>query len=157
MTPEETRLRDGLLGAWELLTWEAIGDDGSREYPMGIHPQGVVVYTPDGTMMTTLGRRDRTPIDGGDLLTGPDDQRLAAFSSFIAYTARFRIEGGDVIHQVVMSLFPNWVGTAQRRHVTLSADGSSLVLASDPFLLRGRRSRQELAWRRIREGDTFGG
>ncbi|MFN8623326.1 MAG: lipocalin-like domain-containing protein [Chloroflexota bacterium] len=149
MTPDEAALRERLLGAWELLSWEAVGDDGSREYPLGMHPQGVVVYTPDGTMMTTLGRRDRTPIDGGDLLTGPDDQRLAAFSSFIAYTSRFRMDGGDVIHEVVMSLFPNWVGTAQRRHVQLSADGLSLVLSSDPFLLRGRVSRQVLAWRRI--------
>jgi hypothetical protein len=149
MTPAESALREDLLGAWELLSWEAVGEDGSRDHPMGIDPQGVVVYTPDGTMMTTLGRRHRAPIDGGDLLTGPDDQRLAAFGSFIAYTSRFRIEGGDVIHEVVMSLFPNWVGTAQRRHVQLSSDRQGLVLSSDPFLLRGRTSRQVLAWRRV--------
>ena len=48
-----------------------------------------------------------------------------------------------------MSLFPNWVGTAQRRHVELSADGRSLVLSSDAFLLRGRMSGQRLTWERI--------
>ena len=149
MTPAEAALRERLLGAWQLRSWEAVGEDGVIEYPMGMEPDGVVVYTPDGTMMTTLGRSGRPPITGGDMLAGPDDERLAAFGSFIAYTSRFHMEGTDVIHSVVMSLFPNWVGTAQRRHVQLSEDGRELVLSSDPFLLRGRMSRQVLAWHRI--------
>ena len=144
MTPDEAAIRERLLGAWRLLTWESIGDDGSVDHPMGTDPEGVVVYTPDGTMMTTLGRSGRAPITGGDMLAGPDAERLAAFGSFIAYTSRFRIDGGDVIHHVEMSLFPNWVGTAQRRHVELSADGRSLVLSSD-----GRMSGQRLTWERI--------
>lgn len=149
MTPQEASNRAQLLGAWRLLAWEAIGEDGTIDHPMGDDPQGVVVYTPDGTMMTTLGRAGRTPITGGDMLAGPDQERVAAFGSFIAYQSRFRMDGGDVIHQVEMSLFPNWVGTAQRRHVEVSPDGRSLVLSSDPILVRGRMSRQRLAWERI--------
>jgi hypothetical protein len=149
VTPEEEALRARLLGAWRLRTWDSIGEDGSIEHPLGDDPDGVVVYTPDGTMVTTLARRDRPPIGGGDMLAGPDDARLAAFGSFIAYTARFRIEGGQVIHVVVMSLFPDWVGTEQRRHVELADGDRSLVLSSDPFLLRGRSSRQRLSWSRI--------
>ena len=48
-----------------------------------------------------------------------------------------------------MSLFPNWVGTAQRRHVTLSADGSELILSADPFVVRGRLGTQVLTWERV--------
>jgi hypothetical protein len=149
MTPGEAANRAGLLGAWRLLTWESIAEDGTVTHPMGEDPEGVVVYTPDGTMMTTLGRAGRTPITGGDMMGGPEDERLAAFSSFVAYQSRFHMDGGDIIHVVEMSLFPNWVGTAQRRHVELSADGRSLVLSSDPFLLRGRMTSQRLAWVRI--------
>jgi hypothetical protein len=148
MTGRERPLRDRLLGAWRLLSWESIGDDGSIEHPLGDAPDGVVVYTPDGTMVTTLGRHGRPPISGGDMLAGPDDERLAAFGSFIAYAARFELDGDDVIHTVTMSLFPNWVGTAQRRHVELSPDDRGLVLSSDPFLLRGRLGRQRLTWER---------
>ena len=54
-----------------------------------------------------------------------------------------------MLHAVEMSLFPNWVGTEQRRHVTLSADGCELVLEADPFLLRGRVARRPVTWRRI--------
>jgi hypothetical protein len=77
------------------------------------------------------------------------DQRLEAMSTFIAYSGTFRIEGGDVVHSVTMSLFPNWIGTAQRRHVALANGGRLLTLSADPFLLRGRLSSQALVWERV--------
>lgn len=137
-----------LVGTWRLLAWISEGEDGVV-HPMGEIPEGVLVYTADGTMITTIGRTGRPPIDGGDMLAGPVDQRLDAMTTFIAYSGTFRVEGGDVVHDVTVSLFPNWVGTTQRRHVALSADGRELTLSSDPFLLRGRMSTQRLTWERV--------
>ncbi|HYO42085.1 MAG TPA: lipocalin-like domain-containing protein [Candidatus Limnocylindrales bacterium] len=138
-----------LVGTWRLVTWTSPGDDGVQ-MPMGEHPEGVVVYTSDGTMITTIGRAARPPIDSSDMHGGPVDQRLEAQATFIAYSGAFRIEGGDVVHDVTMSLFPNWVGTSQRRHVTLSADGNELTLSAEPFAVRGRVGTQILTWRRVR-------
>jgi hypothetical protein len=139
-----------LVGTWRLRAWESVDDDGSVEHPMGEAPEGVLVYTADGTMITTIGRAGRTPIDGGDVLAGPVDQRLEAMVSFIAYSGSFGVDGGDVVHDVTMSLFPNWVGTTQRRHVALSPDASILTLSADPFLVGGRRGAQRLTWERVR-------
>lgn len=137
-----------LVGTWRLRSWVAEADDGI-EHPMGEMPEGVLVYTSDGTMITTIGRPGRSPIEGDDILAGPDHQRIEAFTSFIAYSGTFRVLGGDVIHDVAMSLFPNWVGTRQRRHVSLSGDGRRLELSADAFLLRGRLSVQRLRWERV--------
>ena len=137
-----------LVGTWRLVSWASEGEDGI-EYPMGEAPEGVLVYTPDGTMITTIGRAGRPPIDGGDLLAGPVESRLEAMATFIAYAGTFRVEDGDVVHDVTMSLFPNWIGTTQRRHVALRGGGRALELSSDPFVLRGRMSTQRLAWERL--------
>ncbi|HSO28465.1 MAG TPA: lipocalin-like domain-containing protein [Candidatus Sulfomarinibacteraceae bacterium] len=137
-----------LVGTWTLLTWTSEGEDGIV-HPMGEVPEGVLVYTADGTMITTIGRADRPLMDDGDMLAGSVDQRLDAMTTFIAYSGMFRVEGGDVVHDVRMSLFTNWVGTIQRRHVTLSADGRELTLSSEPLLLRGRLSTQRLTWERV--------
>lgn len=140
---------EDLVGTWRLRTWESVGDDGSVEHPMGEAPEGVLVYTADGTMITTIGRAGRTPIAGGDMVSGPVDERLAAMGSFVAYSGAFTVDGEDVVHTVAMSLFPNWVGTSQRRHVALSPDASILTLSGDPFLVGGRRGAQRLAWERV--------
>ena len=145
--PAALRAAD-LVGTWLLRSWTAEGDDGSLIRPMGEHPEGILVYTPEGRMITTIGEPGRSPIDGGDMLAGPLDQRLAAMGSFVAYAGTFRIDGGDVVHGVTMSLFPNWIGTQQRRHAELSAGGRTLTLSTDPVVIRGRPSSQRLVWGR---------
>ena len=137
-----------LVGTWRLQAWTS-EVDGGVEYPMGAAPEGVLVYTTDGTMITTIGRAGRPRIDGGDLLAGPVEQRLESIATFVAYSGTFRVDGGDVVHDVTMSLFPNWIGTTQRRHVALGADRRELALSADPLPLHGRLSTQRLIWERV--------
>jgi hypothetical protein len=138
-----------IVGDWRLLEWVSEGAD-DVELPMGERPEGILVYSPTGTMCSTFGRSGRPPIDGDDMQGGPAEQRLEAMGSFIAYSGSFRVDGGDVLHEVEVSLFPNWVGSTQRRHVALEAGGDRLVLTSDPFVVRGRLGVQKLTWERIR-------
>jgi hypothetical protein len=140
---------NGLVGSWRLRAWEAIGDDGSITRPFGDDPEGWLAYTPEGLMITTIGRRGRPALSSPDPISGSPEERLAAAESFIAYSSRYTFDGRDVIHAVEMSLFPNWVGTRQVRHVELAPDGTTLTLTADPFVLRGRRSTQRLTWDRI--------
>ncbi len=118
---------------------------------MGPSPEGVIVYTPGGTMITTIARRDRPSMSGGDLLGGPSEEIVRMATTFVAYAGTYVVDAGDVIHEVEMSLFPDWVGTRQRRHAALSADGATLTLSSDWMVVRGRRGRQHLVWRRVRD------
>ena len=104
----EGELARALTGTWRLLSWEAVGEDGTVERPFGDEPEGLLVYTAGGTMVTTIGRSGRPAIPAGDLLAGPADERLAAMASFIAYGGTYRTDGSDVVHGVTMSLFPNW-------------------------------------------------
>ena len=148
-----TSLADGLgarlVGSWQLRSWVSTYDDGSTGEPFGPSPEGVLVYTAGGTMITTIGRSGRPRITGGDVLGGPEPEIAAMARSFIAYSGTWSIDGSDVLHDVSMSLFPDWVGTQQRRHVALSADGRALTLSTDPMLLRGRTGVQRLEWTRI--------
>lgn len=139
---------DQLVGTWRLIGWEALGDEGEVSRPFGDGPLGYVVYTRDGRMITTISRAGRAPI-GGDLLAGPAGPRAEAFGSFMAYSGTFRVEGHDVVHHVEMSLFPDWVGTEQRRHVELDVDGTALVLSTDPMPTSGRMVRHRLRWERL--------
>ncbi|MBF6605465.1 MAG: lipocalin-like domain-containing protein [Chloroflexi bacterium] len=112
-----------LVGAWRLQRWDTAFDDGSVGFVMGAEPVGLIVYTIEGTIITTISAADRPAIDGN-----------------------------DVVHEVAISLFPNWVGGTQRRHVSLSDDGRVLTLSTDPLVAGGRRGVQPLVWERIATG-----
>ncbi len=125
--------------------------DGTETQPFGEHPLGYVVYTNDGRMITTISHEQRAAI-GGELLSAPEAARADAFASFMAYSGTVRVEGQQVVHLVEMSLFPDWVGTEQRRDVALSEDGLQLTLSVGLASENGRVVRHSLRWTRVPDG-----
>ena len=141
--------RSLLTGDWRLRDWSSVADDGGVLQPMGPAPTGILIYTAEGTMITTIAAPGRPRLSSGDPLRGgPDDERRQSAEAFIAYSGTYSYDGTDVVHTVEMSLYPNWVGTRQVRHVRLSQNGDTLELATDPVLMDGRRAVQRLTWER---------
>jgi Lipocalin-like domain len=145
------RIEHPLVGAWRLRDWVAVDDDGSTTRPMGEDPNGLLIYSADGSMLTVLGRGDRPRFAGDDIAGGTDEERSLAFSTCVAYGGRFSIAGEHVVHRVETSLFPNWIGTEQRRQWSLGDDGRDLVLTSPPLVFAGRSRIQRLSWVRQRD------
>jgi hypothetical protein len=140
-----------LVGGWRLRSWVSITDDGEEAHPMGDMPDGLLTYTADGTMVGIMGPNDRPRLSTDDVTGGTPEERAAAFATFIAYGGRFAVDGDAVIHTVETSLFPNWIGTEQRRRFAISEDGRTLTLTSPPIVLGGTRRIQRLTWSRIDE------
>ena len=139
-----------ICGVWRLRSWESVAEGEAPLLPMGPDPEGLLVYEPDGTMTVLIGSRGRARFTSDDLIESTDRERSAALESFVAYGGSYEIDGETVVHRVEMSLFPNWVGTVQRRTFELAEDGEVLTLTSAPILVRGARRRQRLVWERVR-------
>lgn len=97
-------------------------------------------------MSAMLAPAVRPSLSTADPLGGAESERAAAFSTFIAYAGTYDVDGDDVVHHVTVSLFPNWVGTAQRR--TAQLIGDVLVLRTAPLEVLGRVTVSELRWAR---------
>ena len=64
-------LRDALIGAWRLVSCvETDVKTGEVFLPMGEHPQGFILYTPDGYMSAQLSAPDRAGFASGDMYRG---------------------------------------------------------------------------------------
>lgn len=137
-----------LVGGWRLRSWVSIADDGSESTPLGDAPDGLLTYTEDGTMIGIMGRADRARFATDDLTGGSMGEQAAAFATFIAYGGSYDVEHDTVIHLVETSLFPNWVGTTQRRRWELDATGRELTLQSPPITIGGVTRIQRLRWER---------
>ncbi len=138
-----------LVGGWRLRHWMALADDGTESMPMGEAPDGLLAYTAAGTMIGIMGPGGRPRFAADDVTGGTDEERIGAFATFIAYGGRYEIEGDTVTHLVETSLFPNWIGTHQRRHWELDDDGRMLTLTSPPLVLGGATRIQRLTWERV--------
>ena len=140
-----------IVGSWRLRSWVSISDDGSEALPMGEAPEGLVVYSADGTMIGIMGPGDRPRFATDDVTGGTIGERARAFATFIAYGGSYEVDGETITHRVETSLFPNWIGTTQRRRWELDESGRGLTLTSPPVTLGGATRIQRLTWERARD------
>ena len=64
-----------------------------------------------------------------------DTERAALPKSTLAYSAKYRIEGQDLITTVDISWNEGWNGTEQRRHFRIEADKLFIESAPAPSIL----------------------
>jgi len=141
MKDEELQRR--IVGTWKLVS-VAYEDQatGERTPVYGEHPKGIQIATPEGrwlALMTAEGRG----------VPNTDSERAQALKTMIAYTGRYRVEGGNVITKVEAAWNEAWVGGEQVRAVRF--DGERLLLQSPPMPhpnINGRVVRVIVAWAR---------
>ena len=136
-----------LCGTWRLVSWENRSATGDVTYPLGPDAVGYLTYTADGYVFVALMRAERAHFAAGDLLAGSTDELAAAAAGYVSYAGTYRLRAGRVIHHVLASLFPNWVGTDQERIV--GWDGGHLLLSTPPTAFGGQQQTAHLVWERV--------
>ncbi len=140
---------EAFVGAWRLIGVEYRHANGQVVPLYGQDPQGLLVYAPSGHMAAQVmhPRRPATPA------SRDDPGALAAYHAIVAgYAAYFGTytvdaEAGIVLHRVLGSLLPQWVGSLQVRHFEFAGQRLTLRLPAEQ-LGSGLRS-GELVWERV--------
>lgn len=136
--------RKQILGRWRLVEWVQRYDDGREKHPFGRDPEGFIQYDAE-RMFCFVCSAGRRPL-GGTQWAAPEAEKAAAYTSSFAYSGTYEITGDEVLHKVELSLYPNWVGTTQRRRAELR-DGRLFLSARMEEGTREART-AELIWQR---------
>ena len=131
-----------LVGSWELVLYEIIGEDGARR--PGAYDRGQITYDASGRMSAHLMHSSNTATAAPQT----DELRAAAYRRYLGYYGPFVVDtaSGTVTHIVEGSSNPSWVGSKQLRFYELSPDDTQLTLS----LRDGGRTTQSLVWKRSR-------
>jgi Lipocalin-like domain len=141
---------------WSLLSMSAIaqGDDENIKggiYPIGRNVRGLLSYSENGMMSAQLGSAMRPNFSDNDFRKGSDIEIREAFNGYISYFGTYQIveKSGIIIHDVQMSMFPNWIGTKVKRYFEFSDGEQILTLKATPIDYDGKIRTPTLVWRRI--------
>jgi hypothetical protein len=143
-------LRERLIGAWKLVSYQDIPVDGSPPLePLGHEPHGIIMYTSDGYMSAQVSKPDRPNYASGDWFAGTDEDYRHAASTYIAYSGHFHVDEANqtLTHSMFVSLFPDWTGQTQPRVVTLEGDELKLGPTA-PIQSGGKTVNSVLTWHR---------
>jgi len=137
------------VGVWKLISFEQRTTAGEVSHPMGQKPVGRLTYDASGHMSAQLMLPDRPKFEAPSKVRGSAEQKIAAFDGYTAYYGTYTVDEAHrtVIHHVEASLYPNWVGTEQRRLFEFS-DGKLILRAVNGAGGPGTESR--LVWERVK-------
>jgi len=125
------------VGTWKLVDYAFLHEDGTVEKPWGDHVVGYLLYSAEGYMSGNLspaGRRHRV-------------EKASRKRDYIAYAGPYTVEGDTVTHHVEVSLFPNWLGTAQLRYH--KREGDRLILCTPPIPSGDGVVAVQLTWEKV--------
>jgi hypothetical protein len=140
---DDAALRRQIVGTWTLVS-VAYEDVATKERTpvYGERPKGVQIATPQGRWLALMTGEGRP-------IPRTDADRAAALKSMIAYTGRYRVEGGKVITKVEAAWNEAWVGGEQVRAIRF--DGDRLFIESPPMPhpnIDGKTVRVIVVWQR---------
>ena len=113
---------------------------------MGKNAVGEILYGADGHFAVQIMPSNRPNFSTNDFLGGTVDEKRSAFEGYIAYFGRYSMYEGFLIHHIAGSLFPNWIGSDQKRYYEFAGD--RLTLTTDPFLGGGTQITGYIVWER---------
>jgi hypothetical protein len=137
-----------LVGTWALVATEWRRADGRHGNPFGAGAVGVLTYDAAGNMSAQVMRAER-PVAPADHATGIETAMASAFAGYIAYFGTYEIDAAMrvVVHTVIGSAFPAWVGGTHNRRFVV--EGDRLTLSDSVTAADGTAVEASTVWRRI--------
>ena len=121
----DDELRQKIVGSWKLVSVVYENQETKARTPvLGEHPKGRQIATADGLWLALVTAEGRP-------VPKTEEERAQALRTMIAYTGRYRIEGGKVMTKVEAAWNEAWVGGEQTRFVRF--EGDRLFIESPPM------------------------
>ena len=122
---DDAQLRQQIVGVWTLVS-VVYEDQATKERTpvLGEKPRGRQIATADGRWLALVTAEGRP-------VPKTDEERAQALRSMIAYTGRYRVEGGKVVTKVEAAWNEAWVGGEQTRFIRF--EGDRLFIESPPM------------------------
>ena len=117
-------LKDRLVGTWDFVVAEITAPDGTKSFPFGENPKGILIFAPDGRFAQIHVAGEVPRIASNNRLTGTADEYAQIMRASLAVFGTYAVDEDKktVTYRIVSSTFPNWAGEAQTRVIDKLTD-----------------------------------
>lgn len=138
-----------IKGYWELIKFEAVAEDGTVILPFGPNVRGLLHYGDNELMSAQLGNAMRANFESEDFRKGKTNEIIEAYSGYISYFGKYSVNEYRkyIIHEIELSLYPNWINTRVKRLYEL--ENNILILKAPQLDYDGIKRIPTLTWKKI--------
>jgi len=137
-------LKERLTGAWHFVIAEITAPDGTKSFPFGPKPRGMVIFTPDGDFMQIHIASEVPKIANGNRMAATPEEYAGIMRGTIAQFGTYTVdeEKKQFTMKFTASTFPNWEGVEQTRTIDKLTDEE--FINTNPQVGAGRGSAYNL-------------
>lgn len=150
-TSVKSGIASQFIGTWKMVAVEERRPNGEVVEPRyGARPSGYIMYAATGHVAVQIMKPGRPRFASNDAEQATQVEAKSAFDGYGAYFGTYEINEaeGYVIHHVEGSVFPNYVGTDQKRGFELSGD--QLILKPPSRQVGGEQHTTRVTWQRVK-------
>ena len=141
---QQKSLKDRLTGTWHFVIAEVTAPDGTKSFPFGPKPRGMVIFTPDGDFMQIHIASEVPKIASGNRLGATPEEYAGIIRGTIAQFGTYTVDEDKKTFTMkfTASTFPNWDGISQTRTIDKLTDDE--MINTNPQVGAGRGSAYNL-------------
>ena len=150
-TSAKSGIANQFVGTWKMVSVEERRPNGEVVEPRyGARPIGYIMYDATGHVAVQIMKPGRPRFASNNAEQATQAEAKSAFEGYGAYFGTYEVNEteGYVVHHVEGSVFPNYVGTDQKRFFELSGD--QLVLKPPPRQVGSEQHTTRVTWQRVK-------
>jgi len=136
-----------LQGTWSLVAVENQNADGTKTYPYGTNPVGLLVFDTGGRYAMQILKAERPRVAANDKNKATPEENAALVQGNNSHFGKVDVdEKAHVItFHIEHAFYPNWEGTIQSRSYTLEGDTFQYLGATTS----GGTTIAKVVWKRV--------
>ena len=108
-----------VVGAWAHVSNVNTAADGAKSDLFGPNPKGQAMYGADGRFAIMFHRAELPKIAANSRTKGTPEENQAIVGGMISLYGSYTVVNKEIVMKVEGASYPNWVGTEQRRPITM--------------------------------------
>lgn len=138
-----------ILGSWALVSVENINTDGTKTFPYGTDPKGILFFDEKGNYAIQIYKNQRPKIVSGDKNKFTTEENASIVQGSNSHFGKFEINEMDkaITFKIKTASFPNWENTEQKRF--FSCNDNELKYVVTNTTQGGESVSAQVVWRKL--------
>lgn len=145
---DQTVAHKCITGTWKLVSVENIYPDGSKIYPYGNQPAGLLMFDETGNYTLQIFKAVRMTVASGDKNKSTPEENAALVQGSNSHFGKYSVNEADhtITFNIANASFPNWNSSSQKRSYSLT--GSQFKYLVTQTTQGGKSVVAEVTWER---------
>jgi len=116
--------QSSIFGSWKLISVENINADGSKIFPYGSDPRGILFFDDKGNYSIQIYKNGRLKIISGDKNKCTPEENASIVQGSNSHFGQYEFDETNktIIFKIKTASFPNWENTEQKRSYSFDND-----------------------------------